>query len=128
MYYLFNLFNDYIIPLFGFIYLFIFPNQMKNLMKTSFEILDVAKWFQPSKIIFLGCRQQFVLWYLFIYISNGSQKPIQMICLDIPVTQIALIIPIRSSIMGIPKKWKILFHEIVDFDIDYYFLYWNFDN
>jgi hypothetical protein len=43
MYYLFNLFNDYIIPLFGFIYLFIFPNQMKNLMKTSFEILDVAK-------------------------------------------------------------------------------------
>jgi hypothetical protein len=41
---------------------------MKNLMKTSFEILDVAKWFQPSKIIFLGSRQQFVLWYLFIYL------------------------------------------------------------
>jgi hypothetical protein len=77
MYYLFNFFNDYIIPLFGFIYLFI-PNQLKILMKTSFEILDVAKWFQPSKIFFLGSRQQFVIWYLFIYLYFQwvTKKPI----------------------------------------------------
>jgi hypothetical protein len=55
------------IPLFGFIYLFI-PNQLKSLIKTSFEILDVAKCFQPSKIYLFGSRQQFVLWYLFIYL------------------------------------------------------------
>jgi hypothetical protein len=90
------------------IYLFVFPNRLKILMKTSFEILDVAKWFQPSKIYFLGSRQQFVLWYLFIYL---------------------FIFPIRSLIMGNSlKKCKILFHKIVDFDIDYYFLYWKFDN
>jgi hypothetical protein len=43
--------------------------------------------------------------YLFIYISNGSQKPIHMICLDIRMTQIALIFPIRSSIMGNSLKY-----------------------
>ncbi len=91
-------------------------NQLKILMKMSFEILDVAKWFQPSKIYLFASRQQFVLWYLFyfIYICNGSQKPIQMICLDISMTKIALIIPIRSSIMGNSLKYaKYYFIELL---------------
>jgi hypothetical protein len=67
--------------------------------------------------------------HLFIYISSGSQKPIQMICLYIPMTQIALIIPIRSSIMGNSlENAKYYFMKFFDFDIYYYFLYWNFDN
>jgi hypothetical protein len=82
------------------IYLFILIN-WKKILRMSFEILDVAKWFQPSKIIIFGSRQQFFLWYLFIYlyfqwVTKTNPDDLSWYFHD----SIAFIIPIRSSIMG----------------------------